>query len=223
MKLMGIEHIKAVPRHHEMNVQVERKITELKTAIRNITNKRQNNWVCSLQDMAAYTNAGHSDTINMSPYKAVHGRDYTLLATYRIEGTAVPVSEDYPNRHQELKNDAYQALKLARICSTRVAAKRRTTYKPITIGEFLIVYGDRFATESGRSKKLEPRLQGPFQVLDYDEQTQNYTVKMDSRIYRRKEAVFYCSLVKKFFSNNHSRFPGRTQAKPAPMLVEEMP
>jgi len=55
-----------------------------------------------------------------------------------------------------VRNDAYQVLKLARICSTRVAAKRRTTHKPISIGEFLIVYGDGFATESGRSKKLEP-------------------------------------------------------------------
>jgi len=81
---MGIEHIKAVPGHHEKNGQVEPKIRELKTTLRNITNKRQNNWVNSLQDMAAYTNAGHSDTINRSPYKAVYGGDYPLLATYRI-------------------------------------------------------------------------------------------------------------------------------------------
>ena len=223
MKAVGIEHIKAVPGHYETNGQVERKIRELKTALRNITNKRENNWVNSLQDMAAYTNAGHSDTINMSPYKAVYGGDYPILATYRIEGTAVLASEDDLNRHQEQRNDAYQALKLARIRSTRVAAKRRTTHKPMSIGEFLIVYGDRFATEYGRSKKLERRWQGPFQVLDYNEQTQNYTVKMDSKICRRKEAVFHCSMVKKFFFNNRGRFPGRTHAKPAPILVEEMP
>jgi len=110
-----------VPRHHETNVPVERKIRELKTTLRNITNKRQNNWVNSLQDMAAYMNAGHSDTINMSPYKVVYGRDYPLLVTYMIEGTAVPASEDYPNPHQELRNDAYQVLNPARIRSTRVA------------------------------------------------------------------------------------------------------
>jgi len=117
---------------------VERKIRELKTALRNITNKRQNNWVNSLQDMAAYTKSGHSDTIKMSPYKAMYGLDYPLLATYRIEGRAVPAFEYYLNRHQELRNDAYQALKLARIPSTRVAAKRWTTHKPIRIGEFLM-------------------------------------------------------------------------------------
>jgi len=179
---MGIEHIKAVLGHHETNGQVEGKIRELKTALRNITNKPHNNWVNSLQDMAAYTNAGHSYTINMSPYKAVYGQDYPLLATYTIEGTAVPASADYLNQHQELRNDAYQGLKLARIRSTRVAATRRMTHKPISIGEFLMVYGDRFATESGRSKKLEPRWQGTFQVLDYDEQIQNNPVKMDSKI-----------------------------------------
>jgi len=92
----------------------------------------------------------------MSPYKAVYRRDYLLLATYRIEGMAVPASEDYLNQHEELRNDANQALKPARICSTRVTAKRSTTHKSISIGEFLMVYGDRFATESGRSKKLKP-------------------------------------------------------------------
>jgi len=173
--------------------------------------------------MAAYTNAEHSDTIKISPYKAVHGRDCPLLATYRIQGTAVPASEDYLNQHQELRNDAYQALKLARIPISRVAAMRRTTHKPISIGEFLMVYGDRCATESGRSKKLRPRWQGPFQVLEDHEKTQNYTVKMDSKICRRKEAVFHCSMVKMFFPNDNGGCPGRTHAKPAPILVEEMP
>jgi len=63
--LIGIEYIKAVPGHYKTNAQVERNIWELKTTLSNITNKRQNNWVDSLQDMAGYTNAGHSDTINM--------------------------------------------------------------------------------------------------------------------------------------------------------------
>ena len=180
MKSMGIEQIRVVPGHHETNGQVERQIRELKTALRNITNKRQINWVNSLQDMAAYTNTGHSDTINMLPYKAVYGGEYQLLLTYRIEGTAVLASEDYLNQHQEQRNDPYHALKLARIRSIRVEAKRRATHKPISIGEFLMVYGDRFATESGRSKKLEPLWHGPFQVSDYNEQMQNYSVKMES-------------------------------------------
>jgi len=85
-----------------------------------------------------------------------------------------------------------------------------------------MVYGHKFATESGRRKKLEPRWQGPLQVLDYDEQTQNYTVKMDSKIYHTKDAVFPYSMVKKFFPNDNGRFPGRTHAKPGPILVEEM-
>jgi len=83
-------------------------------------------------------------------------------------------------------------------------------------------YGDRFATESARSKKLEPRRQGPFQVLDYHEQTQKYKVKIDLKMYRRKELVFHCSMLKKFFPNDNGRFRGRTHAKPGPILVEEM-
>jgi len=73
LKTMGIEHILAAPGHHQRNGQAERKIRELKTTLRNVTNLCQTNWLTSLPEVAAYSNAGHSDTINMSPYKAVYG------------------------------------------------------------------------------------------------------------------------------------------------------
>ena len=111
---MGIEHIMAAPGHHQTNGQAERKIRELKTALRNVINLRQTNWLTSLPEVTGYSNAGHSDVINMSPYKAVYGREYPLLDTYRVYPSAVPASDDYYNRHQEIRNAAYQALKLAR-------------------------------------------------------------------------------------------------------------
>jgi len=73
LKTMGIEHIMAAPGHHQTNGQAERTIMELSTALRNITNLHQTNWLTSLPKVAAYSNAGHSDTINMSPYKAGYG------------------------------------------------------------------------------------------------------------------------------------------------------
>ena len=48
---MGIEHIMAVPGHHQMNGQAERKLRELKTAPRNVTNLRQTNWLTSLPEV----------------------------------------------------------------------------------------------------------------------------------------------------------------------------
>ena len=73
LKTLGIEHIMAAPGHHQTNGQAERKIRELKTALRNVTNRRQSNWLVSLPSVAAYTNAGYSDTRAMSSYKAVYG------------------------------------------------------------------------------------------------------------------------------------------------------
>ena len=85
----------AAPSHHQTNGQTEPKFRELKTALRNVTNLRQTNWLTSLPEVAAYSKAGHSDTINMSSYKAVHCRDYPLLDTYRVYPSAVPASDDY--------------------------------------------------------------------------------------------------------------------------------
>jgi len=106
LKTIGIEHIMAAPGHHQTNGQPEPKIRALKTALRNVTNLRQTNWLTSLPEVAAYSNAGHSDTINMSPYIAVYGRDYPLLETYRVYPSAVPASVDYYHRHQEIRNAA---------------------------------------------------------------------------------------------------------------------
>jgi len=46
-----------------------------------------------------------------------------------------------------------------------------------------MIYGDQFAAESGRSRKLQRGWRGPFVVIEFDEHTQNYTVSMDLRIY----------------------------------------
>ena len=81
LKSIGIEHIMAAPSHHQTNGQAERRIRELKTALRTITNLCQTNWLTSLPEVVAYSNAGHCDTIKMSSSKAGYGRDYPLLDT----------------------------------------------------------------------------------------------------------------------------------------------
>jgi len=146
----------ASPGHHQRNGQAERKIRELKTALRNVTNLRQTNWLTSLPEVAAHFNAGHSDTINMSLYKAVYGRDSPLLDTYQVYPSAVPASDEYYNGHQEIWNEAYPTSTLARVRSTKTAAKSRDNFKLVEIGGMVILFGDQFATESGWSRKLQP-------------------------------------------------------------------
>jgi len=91
----------------------------------------------------------------MSPYEVVYGREYPLLHTYQVYPSAVPPNDYYYNRHQEFRNAGYQALKLARVRSTKTAAKRRDDVKPFDIEGMVMIFGDQFATESGRSWKLQ--------------------------------------------------------------------
>jgi len=223
LKTMGVEHMMAAPGDHQTNGQAERKIRELKTALRTVINRRQNNWLPSLPQLESYTNAGYSETIDMSPYEAVYGRNYSLLSIYQTAATSVPAADDYYNRHNELRNSAYQALKLARIRSTRTTTKRRTSRPPVPVEGQILVLGDMFSTESGRSKKLEPSGHGRFTVASYADITQNYRVKMDARMYRRREAVFHCSVLKPYRGNDDERFPGRAIIKLAPILINEKP
>ena len=60
-------------------------------------------------------------------------------------------------------------------------------------------------------------------VLNYDDITQSYTLKMDARMYGQKEAVFNSSEVKPNKENNNESFPGRANIKPAPILIHQEP
>src|SRR5207237_5198886 len=111
-------------------------------------------------ETAAYLKAGHSDTLGLSSYKAVYGIEYPLLTAVRFTNSTVPATEDYLNRHQELRNTAYQALKQARMRSTRTAAKRRRHHMPLKAGDYLLVLVGQTSTTTGRSRKLLPRLRG---------------------------------------------------------------
>ena len=144
----------------------------------------------------------------------------TPLDIYRVYPSTVPASDDYYNRHQEIRNAACQALKLARARSIKTAAKSRNEVTPVEIGGMIMIFRDQFATESGRSRKLQPGWRGPFVVMEFDEHTQNYTVSMDSRIYRRQRAVFHSSVVKPYHPNEDEGFPWRGHPKPAPILID---
>jgi len=144
----------AAPGQHQMNGQAKRKIRELKVALKKVTNLRQTNWLTSLPEVAAYSNTGHSDIINMSPCEPVYGQDYPILHTYRVYPSAVPASDNDYNRHHEIRNAQYQAVKLARVRSTKTAAKRRDNFKPVEIGGMVMIFGDQFGTELRRSRKL---------------------------------------------------------------------
>jgi len=66
LKIMRIQHLLAAPSHYQTNGQAERKIREPKTTLKNIVNLHQTYWPTCLPEVAAYSNTGHSCTINMS-------------------------------------------------------------------------------------------------------------------------------------------------------------
>jgi len=82
-----------------------------------------------------------------------------------------------------------------------------------------MIFGDQFATEAGRSRKLLPRWRGPFIVIEFDEHTQNYRVSMDSWIYWPQKGVFHCSVVKPYHPNDDERCPGSAHIKPTSILI----
>jgi len=58
-------------------------------------------------------------------------------------------------------------------------------------------------------------------MIEFEEHTQNYTVSMDSRIYRLPRGLLHRSVVKPYHPNDDERFPGRAHTKPAPILIDD--
>ena len=173
LKTTGIKHIMAAPGQHQTHRQAEQKISELKTLLRNIANVPQTYWLISLPGVAAYSDAGHSDTINMSLYQAVYGRDHPLLNIYQVYPSLVRAPDDYYNRNQEIRDVAYQALSLARVRSSNTATRGRDNFQPVEIGGMLMIFGDQLATKSGRSRKLQACWRGRFIVVKFNAHTRN--------------------------------------------------
>ena len=133
----------------------------------------------------------------------------------------MPAGDNLTNRDNQFRNLAYPALKLARVRSTRTVTKCRTSCPPVPVGRQGLVFGNMFSTESGQSPYLEPCWGGLFIVLSCDDIAQNYTVKIDARMYSGREAVFHSSVVKPYKHNDDEGFPGLVSVQPVPILINE--
>jgi len=85
----------------------------------------------------------------------------------------------------------------------------------------VMIFGDQFAMEAGRSRKLETEWRGPFGVIEFDNHTQNYTVSMDSRIYRCQRGGFHSFFVKPYHPKGDQRVHGRAYTEPVPILIDD--
>ena len=97
--------------------------------------------------------------------------------------------------------------------------RRKPLWQPFPNDSRVLVRGRPYTSSPGRSKKLKPRLFGPFTVAEHDPDTDNYKLTLPRRMDRQKP-FFQVSLLNEYRENAPDRFASRKMDKPAPILID---
>ena len=206
--------------HHQTNGQVECRIRTLKQMMRNFINQSQKNWSAALPQIAAAMNGAPHDSLGISPYHALYGRPWKVLNPVQRSASKIPAVDEILNTHEATRQQVYMAREHAAFRQTVQADKRRKPLpQPFKKGTRVLVLGRPYTASPGRSKKLEPRWFGPFEVLDYDEIVGNYKLNLPRRMARQRP-WFHSNVLKRYHENDPDRFASRRLDKPAPIIID---
>jgi len=158
----------------------------------------------------------------MSPYKALYGRAYHILPPLTHSATKVPAADEIIDNHEATRLEVEQALNHARYRQTMQAQKRRNPQPLWQPGQRVLIYGKAYNPPKGRSRKLLPRWFGPFQIKEYNGETQDYKLDLGGR-YRRQKPWFHSSVLKLYHENDDAQFPARRFTRPEPMIIGNEP
>jgi hypothetical protein len=220
MKTLGIEAWMATQYHHQTNGQVERRIRTIKQVMRNFVNKRQNNWFPALPKIAAAINGAPHESLGMSPYQALYGRPYRVIPPLIHSNTKIPAADEIIANHEATRREVELALNHARFRQTVQAQKKRGPQHNWQPGQRVLIYGKAYNPPQGRSRKLQPRWFGPFSIIQYDPETQNYKLDLGNR-YKRQKPWFHSSVLKLYHENDEDKFPSRKFTRPEPLIINK--
>jgi len=151
-------------------------------------------------------NGAPHQSLGISPYHALYGRSWKIFNPVQRSASKVPAVDDILNAHEGTRMEVDMVRKHATFRQSVQADKRRKPLpEPFKNGSRVLVRGRPYTSSPGRSKKLEPRCFGPFKVLEYLPDTDNYKLQLPPRMARQKP-YFHVSSLKEYRENDPDRF-----------------
>ena len=164
MKKKMINHILASVEHPETNGLVEKANRTITSAISAYVNLTHTDWDDQLPNALFAINTAKQATTKISPFELLYGR----TARTPIE-LAFPWPPDQPERKEVFFKKVWRWRKTARNLIIRQQKKSksyvdlyRSPDPTFQRGELVVIYKNRRG--KGRTKKLLPRAQGPYQI-----------------------------------------------------------
>jgi hypothetical protein len=194
LSLLGIKPRMSTAFHPQTDGQSERLNQTIECYLRSFVNYEQDDWV-DLLPMAefAYNNSAHSAT-GVSPFYANYGYHPATIDPAVPAGPRNAASKFYPHWLHAVHKDIQQTLEKARERMRKYADQRRKEPPHYKIGDLVMLDGRNIQTRRP-SRKLDHKLQGPFQIEKVISPT---AVKLTLPRRWRIHNVFHVSLVEPF-------------------------
>ena len=211
--------------HPETDGSSERSNKTMIEALRHYVNLRQTNWAEHLIYVEAAMNNSVNATTGKSPNELVYGSPLRLFPSPRDLANPVqdiPAVSEFIQRIQDNVTMARDRHAEAKTKQTMYANKRRRPEPDYSVGDKVYLETKNLRLrikQSGRSAKFYPRYIGPFEIIQSQPETSNYTLKLPPE-YQIHPKV-HARRLKQAHDNDPELFPGRVPPEPPPVDAED--
>ena len=211
-KSLGIKRKMSTAYHPQTDGQTERPNQVLEGYLRNFVNYVQNDWYQPLP-LAEYSyNNSKASAHKLTPFFANYG--FHPQTEWMKEGAVQnPGATMYTHWMQTVQNNARKTLEQTREAMKKYYEQRATPQPDIDIGDLVMLNAKNIRTKRP-TKKLSPRLYGPFKVL---ENRGNRAFKLDISPRCKIHLVFQVSVLAPYKVSDR---PYREQPPREPADVE---
>lgn len=217
-KICGIDQLMSTARHQQTDGLSELEIRMIKESLRRVCNFNQNNWDALLEDVLfSYNNSINSST-GFTPFFLMHAFEPITLPTFLDRGSQ-KLSTVF-QRHSDAIDQTHLALSEAQSRQSNSYNTRHHDNFSYKVGDWVLLdrSGIQLAAAQTISQKLLNPWIGPFEVLEYDSEKDNVTLKLPLSM--KVHNVFHVRCLRKYIPPN-TNFPTRFTSSRSDTVIND--
>ena len=207
----------ATARHQQTDGQAEIAVRTLKRTARKFASYSNKDWDRNIHQLQFALNDSISASTGFTPFYLAFGMHPRKFET---DPTVSPAEADLVQLFRKNIRKARKAMEEAQERQAKHYNRRHRNFDPLKKGDYVMLSAEGISWDaySGRPPTALPRMLGPFQVLELQQEDANVLLQLPETM-SRVHPVFHRSRVRKYV-NGTDEFPDRTVfPRPAPKLV----